>query len=277
MKFINKNNFSHPFYKDIIRIDYIQDMPPQLISDYGYTYIMIRYGNIEAFNNKGKKVAIPKVFVKGTGDFFTVKAFKDSSWISFELPNHVLYNITKIHSKKNRNKFIDLNLYVEENIISSLYKSLQFIYNIDEIANKTDTHLRSYYKDWSILQVSVEIVQYIFNKKGMLSVKELSDVFPYSERSIERIFNKEVGASPYHFICLVRFNFIIRELEKEDRKSLKELIEEYDYFDQSHFEKDFKKFLGQSIKEYKNDFNLLLSNGLAREYNKKNIDKQIHK
>jgi AraC-like DNA-binding protein len=227
---------------------------------------MLRYGTIEAFNYKGKKVEVPEVFIKGTGDFFTVKAYKNSSWLSFELPNHILHNVTKIHSKKNRNTFIDLNLYVDEDIVTSLYESLRNINSIDEITKIADQHLRDYYKEWAVLQPSVEIVQYILNKKGMLPVKELSEVFPYSERSLERMFHKEVGASPYHFICLVRFNYIIRELEKKEHDSLTVLIEQYDYYDQSHFEKDFKKFLGQTIKEYKNDNNSLLMSGLSRSY-----------
>ena len=269
MKFINNKNFKHSFYKDVTRINYPEDVSSQLISDYGYTYIMLRYGNIEAFNHKGKKVDVPEVFIKGTGDFFTVKAYKNSSWLSFELPNHILHNVTKIHSKKNRNTFIDLSLYVDEEIIKSLYEALREVHKVEEITKIADQHLRDYYKDWSVLQPSVEIVQYILNKKGMLPVKELSEVFPYSEKSIERIFSKEVGASPYHFICLVRFNYIIRELKKNEHESLTVLIEQYDYYDQSHFEKDFKKFLGQSLKEYKNDDNPLLTNGLSRAYIKK--------
>lgn len=266
MDFINTPNLEHSFYKDVTRINYPEDVSSQLISDYGYTYIMLRYGAIEAFNYKGKKVDIPEVFIKGTGDFFTVKAYKNSSWISFELPNHILHNVTKIHSKKNRNTFIDLSLYVEEDIVKSLYESLRNENEISKITKIADAHLRNYYKDWSVMQPSVEIVQYIFNKKGMLPVKELSEVFPYSERSLERMFHKEVGASPYRFICLVRFNYIIRELEKNKYESLTQLVEQYDYYDQSHFEKDFQKFLGQSIKSYKSDNNPLLTNGLARRY-----------
>ncbi len=244
-------------------------MSSQLISDYGYTYIMLRYGNIEAFNYKGKKVEVPEVFIKGTGDFFTVKAYKNSSWLSFELPNHILHNVTKIHSKKNRNTFVDLSLYVEEEVISSLYSTLREVNAIEEITKIADHHLRDYYRDWSALLPSVEIVQYILNKKGMLAVEELSEVFPYSTKTIERIFNKEVGASPYHYICLVRFNYVIRELEKNQFASLADLVVQYNYYDHSHFEKDFKKFLGQSIKSYKNDNNLLLTNGLSRAYVKK--------
>ncbi|QTE24338.1 helix-turn-helix domain-containing protein [Polaribacter cellanae] len=269
MIFIHNENFRHSFYKDVTRINYIEDMSSQLISDYGYTYIMLRYGNIEAFNNEGKKVEVPKVFIKGTGDYFTVKAYKNSSWLSFELPNHILHNVTKIHSFKNRNKLIDLSLYVDDDVVKSMYENLREVNSIEEITKIADQHLRENYKDWSVLQPSVEIVQYILDKKGMLAVKELSDFFPYTERSIERMFKKEVGASPYRFICLVRFNYIIRELEKKEHKSLSKLIADYDYYDQSHFEKDFQKFLGQSIRDYKNDYNPLLTNGLSRAYIKR--------
>lgn len=270
MKFINISNIKHPFYKDVTRINYLEDTPPQVISDYGYTYIMMRFGNIKAFNHKDQEVHIPKVFIKGTGDFFRVEASKNSSWLSFELPNHTLHNVTKIHSKNNRNTLIDLTSYVDEKIVESLYSSLKEINSIEEIIKITDQHLRGYYKDWCVLLPSVEIVQYIFNKKGMLPVKELTDIFPYSERTLERMFHKEVGATPYRFICLVRFNYTIRELQKNEQDSLLELIEQYNYFDQSHFEKDFKKFLGQSLKEYKNENNPLLKNGLARAYIKNN-------
>lgn len=244
-------------------------MPSQLINDYGYTYIMLRYGNFDAFNYKGKREHIPEIFIKGTGDYFNVKAYKNSSWLSFELPNHILHNVTKIHSRKNRNTFIDLSLYVDEDITKSLHNTLKNSNSIAEITKIADQHLESYYKDWSVLKPSVEIVQYIFDKKGRLTVQELVEVFPYSERSLERMFYKEVGATPYRFICLVRFNHIIRDLEKNDYESLIKLIEHYKYYDQSHFEKDFKKFLGQTIKQYKNNHNTLLANGLSRQYIKK--------
>lgn len=272
MEFIHKPNFKHSFYKDVVRINYLQNALPKVVSDYGYTYIMLRYGNIEAFNYKGEPVKVPKVLIKGTGDFFTIKAYKNSSWLTFELPNHVLSNVTKIRSINNRNKLLDLSLYVDKDIIKNLYEQLRDVNSVEMMAQIADQHLKEYYKDWGAIQPSVEIVEYILDKKGMLPVKELIEVFPYSERSLNRIFNKEVGASPYRFICLVRFNYIIREIENRESKSVLQLIEQYNYFDHSHFEKDIKKFLGQSIKEYKNDNNTLSKNGLSRSFVKNKLN-----
>lgn len=269
MEFINNPKLQHSFFKDVIRINYQNDMPPQLISDYGYTYIMFVYGRIDAYNFKNQQVEVPKALVKGTGDFFNIQAFKESSWLTFELPNHVLYNITQIDSVKNRNTFFDLSNYIGKEKVEVLYENLEDINDVSEIIHITDKYLSEFYKDWGKKIPSVEIVDYILSKKGMLSVKELTDKFPYSERNLERLFSKEVGASPYRFICLVRFNFIIRELENQKHEPLNDLIKKYNYYDQSHFEKDFKKFLGQSIKEYKNEYNPLLTNALARSYLKK--------
>lgn len=269
MEFLNDKNFAHPFIEDITRINYSNDMPIEHISDYGYSYIMLRYGKIKTYNYKNSQVKIPEVFIKGTGDFFKVQAFKESSWLSFELPNHVLYNVTQIPSTKNRNKLLDLSLFIEEKITSDLYKEMANEHDIKVLEEMFHQHLGHFYEEWNKELQSTPLVDFILTNKGLLTIQDLLDHGNLSERTAERLFHKEVGTTPYRFICLVRFNYIIREIEKNnDIVPIVDLIEQYNYYDQSHFEKDFKKFLGQSIKTYKNEYNPLLTNGLARKYTK---------
>ncbi len=268
MEFINDVNFEHSFFKDIIRINYKADMPLQCINDYGYSYIMFRFGDLEAYDYQNNLVPVPKIFVKGTGDYFNIKAYKDSTWISIELPTHSFHNITKLIAKNYRNKLIDLYDYVDSSILDELYNEMHGNQTIESLTQSLDKYLHKFYSSWNLNLNSTLIVDYIYRQKGILPVSMLSEKFPYGERSIERMFNTEVGSTPYRFICLIRFNFIIRELEKQNYISMEELIERYNYYDLSHFEKDFKKFLGQSINSYKNDFNPLLSQALQREYSK---------
>ncbi|APY09717.1 AraC family transcriptional regulator [Winogradskyella sp. J14-2] len=267
MQFIVQKDYNHTFFRDVIRINYNHDVPLQCINDYGYSYIMIRYGKFDAYDYKNNPITIPKIFVKGTGDYFNVKAYEDSVWISVELPNHALHNITNLIARNCRNKLIDLNDYVDTDCLDRLYYELYDSNTIADISTVLDKHLYTYYKTWNTSLDSTLIVNYIHSMRGCLTVKDLSERFPFSERTIERMFKKEVGASPYRFICLVRFNNIIREFQ-EQKIHLEDLIVKYNYYDNSHFEKDFKKFLGQSIKSYKNNFNPLLSNALSREYHK---------
>ena len=188
-------------------------MSSQLIGDHPYTLIMLRYGTIDAFNYKEKRVNIPKVFIEETGDFFTIKAYKNRSCLSSELPNHVLHNLTEIHSTKNRNRLIGLFLCLEGNRVASLYNALQKVHQTTKIK---DYHLGDYYKNWSVLLPSAAIGQYISNKKGMLPVQELVSAPNYSTQSSERMIHKEFGICHYRFIHLLRFNYNITELEKKE-------------------------------------------------------------
>ena len=120
MNFINDPNLEHPFFKDVIRIDYTSDMPVQFINDYGYSYIMLCYGNFDALDFEDNLVRVPKILTKGTGDYFRITAHKDCVWITFEVKNHVLHNITGKNSSSLRNKFIDLSNFVPKEICEKL-------------------------------------------------------------------------------------------------------------------------------------------------------------
>ena len=101
---------------------------------------------------KKNKCAI--FFVKVTGNCFSLKAYKNRSWVTFELPNLALHNITKIHSIKNRNKLIDLSTYLEYDIIGQRYNELKTANNAADITKITNKHLPSYLIDNTIILIS---------------------------------------------------------------------------------------------------------------------------
>jgi AraC-like DNA-binding protein len=211
-------------------------------------------------------VPVPKQLIKGTGDFFNIEAKENNIWITFELSNHVLYNITGFPAIESRNILYELCNYISPEIVERLYNDLRSLHTIDEIVSVTDSYLAPYYEAWGKPMKSTPIVDFIYEKKGLLTLKELQEHVPYSERTLERLFKKEVGASPYRFMCLVRFNYVIREIECKPEIPVSNLIAQYNYYDHSHFEKDFQKFLGQSVTSYKNEFNPLLTHALARKF-----------
>lgn len=266
MKFISSSNLNHPFFKDVVRIDYDSDMPPYLINDYGYSYLMFCYGTYIAMDHTDTEVAVPKKLVKGTGDYFNITAHQGNIWITFEIQNHVLYNITGVPAVKSRNVLYNLEDYVSPIVLDELYEALRDVHDINDIVSITDGYLSSYYEAWNAPLKSTPVVDFIYKEKGLINLQDLIANFPYSERTLERLFNKEVGASPYRFICLVRFNYVIREIECKPDLLISDLIAQYNYYDHSHFEKDFQKFLGQSVTTYKNDFNPLLTHALARKF-----------
>jgi hypothetical protein len=177
MEFINDLNFEHSFFKDVIRINYTTEMPLKCINDYGYSYLMFRYGNFDAYDYQGNAIEIPKIFVKGTGDYFNVKAYGNSCWISVELPNHGFHNVTNLIAKKYRNKLIDLYHYVDATLLDKLYYELYEDQTVEDIVQTLNNHLYNYYSQWNRDLNSTVIVNYIYKRKGLMSVSELSENF----------------------------------------------------------------------------------------------------
>jgi hypothetical protein len=125
MQFINKEGFQDSFYKDIIRINYDSITKNQLINDFGYSYLMLKYGEIKTRDHNGQSVEIPEVFIKTSGDFFYVDAYPESSWITFELPATFFHKVTSLNASQNINKLVNLSEFVDRALIEKLHNLLE--------------------------------------------------------------------------------------------------------------------------------------------------------
>ncbi len=95
----------------------------------------------------------------------------------------------------------------------------------------------------------VKQATYIIDEsKGKCQIGELSDKLFMSKRQIERLFKQTVGISPKMYAQIIRFNSAMAELT--EKRTLTEVCYNYNYFDQAHFIKDFKRFTGMTPKSY---------------------------
>lgn len=102
-----------------------------------------------------------------------------------------------------------------------------------------------------------EVVDFIHEKEGMLAVSELIEKIPFGQKTLETQFKKMVGLTPAKYIRVHRFINLMKQYEKNNI-NLKDLIYMYDYYDESHFLKDFKSFTSKSPKEFfKENFSII--------------------
>lgn len=95
-----------------------------------------------------------------------------------------------------------------------------------------------------LLQFSV---QNIFRSRGTISLDELSGQLRVSNRYLQQLFKRQLGLSPKHYARIIRVKRAsIQMLSPEFRYPLVQIAAELDYFDQSHFLKDFKSIVGKS-------------------------------
>lgn len=128
-----------------------------------------------------------------------------------------------------------------KNIIENLNA---FFLNVPLTINKNTEHID-------------EAIKIIRHKDGILSINDILDHINISQKTLETQFKKIVGLTPGKYIRLYRFIKVMRQYEQKEIDP-KELMFMFDYYDRSHFAKDFKLFLRETPKSYfKQDYPII--------------------
>ncbi|SUJ27183.1 transcriptional activator RhaS [Sphingobacterium spiritivorum] len=82
------------------------------------------------------------------------------------------------------------------------------------------------------------------------TLKDIQTEMNLSERSLERLIKQNVGISPKAFSRIIRFQSGLYTLRQNDFNNLTDLAYQHDYFDQSHYIREFKEFTGMNPKQF---------------------------
>jgi AraC-like DNA-binding protein len=84
-------------------------------------------------------------------------------------------------------------------------------------------------------------------RKGLVQVADLAGAVGLSARQVERLFDERVGISPKFFLRVVRFQEVLRGIRQETNATTWAVrAAEHGFYDQAHFIRDFKTFVGES-------------------------------
>ena len=126
---------------------------------------------------------------------------------------------------------------------------------IEEILLKriySDNYSKDYFVDAS--------VNFIIDHRGLVSIENLSNEIGISRRQLEKKFKSFVGIGPKLFARIIRFQNILKAIDKNRGYDWLSIINKGDYYDQSHLIKDFKAFSGQNPSSYFKEKHLLQNN-----------------
>ncbi len=94
-----------------------------------------------------------------------------------------------------------------------------------------------------------ELILRIENAQGSLSIHQLAREFRMSERKLQRTFLEQVGVSAKMFTRIVRFRNVYQLLQK-GKHTKAEASYLLGYFDQPHFNNEFREFTGMSPEDW---------------------------
>jgi AraC-like DNA-binding protein len=97
--------------------------------------------------------------------------------------------------------------------------------------------------------VTVYAVQYITACKGIARMDELKNTLGIDYRTLERRFKKTVGLTPKDFARVIRFKNVYKAFRKNQSADHAYFLD-WGYYDQSHYIKEFKYFMGNTPTAY---------------------------
>jgi AraC-like DNA-binding protein len=169
-------------------------------------------------------------YSKDTGNILVI--FKETGASAFfKEPLHELFG-----------ESVSLNNFIGQQKLSIMEEQLSEAANntqrIDLIEKFLLVKLYNYQPD-KLISTAVEKIH---SAKGLIKIKQLADLLYISQDAFEKRFRKIVGTSPKQFSSIVRMKSII--YLGQQTHMFTEIAYDTGYFDQAHFNKDFKQFTG---------------------------------
>ncbi|MEM7086724.1 MAG: helix-turn-helix domain-containing protein [Bacteroidota bacterium] len=150
---------------------------------------------------------------------------------------------------------------VLEPVISIAIQELSFDQQVNEMENWFSKFTSNRKLNTSSGRASIKL---ILENKGNISLKQVRNEVGWSERSLERYFNKYVGLTPKLYLRIIRFSTVFELIEK-GQNDWADVLFQTGFYDQSHFIKNFKEFAGDYPTKYKFTENSLSNNFLRKK------------
>jgi AraC-like DNA-binding protein len=172
--------------------------------------------------------------VKQKSNLIMCSFYASSFYQTFNIPIHQLNN----------------QLIMPENIFGNAYKDLkEQLQNTPAQFKKVEV-LNAFFKRYFINVNSLRtnpishLQHLILYNKGNININTVFEAYSKSRRSMERNFLEEIGVGPKYFCRILRFNHAYALKRNYPDKSWNEILYLCGYYDQSHFIRDFKGFMG---------------------------------
>lgn len=165
-----------------------------------------------------------------------------------QLSPYGLYQITR----QSQMEFADKRLLladVDHELFKLLHQAFIMSKNVMELVNACDKILYRRMEKRVVSDALLLASTVISDNHGQVKVNEVAKQTCYSERHLNRLFLAQIGMGIKNYARLTRFNYVLKHIQKSPL-CFAALSQQAGYFDQAHFDKDFKAISGVSPQKY---------------------------
>lgn len=165
-----------------------------------------------------------------------------------QLSPYGLYQITR----QSQMEFADKRLFladIDYELFLLLHQAFIRSKDVMELVNSCDRILYRRMEERAVSDTLLLATTIISDTHGQIKVKEVARQTYYSERHLKRLFLAQIGVNIKNYARLTRFNYVLKLIQKPPC-FFAALSQQAGYFDQAHFDKDFRAISGMSPREY---------------------------
>jgi len=235
----------------IVDIDNPIDFLPNIrVYPCGYATMVIHYGSPSKFQKKNSSKYIePNLVICGQQtNYYDLSLSGKTGMILIVFRPHGVKSFFNFPITELLNENISLQDLINNEVIELEDKLFNSPNNKQRIA-----HLDSFLIGRLINNNEFERVEHaikmIENSKGQIKAQNIAYEVCLGIKQFERTFSKYVGINPKKFASIVRFQNVI-QMNSMDKRSLSQIAVDNGYYDQSHFNHDFKSLTGLTPKAF---------------------------
>lgn len=159
-----------------------------------------------------------------------------------------LYQITRQNQAEFAGKRL-LLMDIDSQLFHSLHRAFLLSKTAADLANTCEEILYKRMEKHIVSDALIFATETISDSHGQLQVKEIARQTHYSERQLNRLFLTQIGVNIKNYARLTRFNYVLKHIQTSPC-FFASLSQQAGYFDQAHFDKDFKDMSGVTPQKY---------------------------
>jgi len=217
----------------------------------GYPVIQFHLkNNINAFFSNYDFPINDVMIVGQLTKFAKINNTNNSSLIGVNLKPIALFKILNTSVKHFTDRGVPAVPYLGEEIYRLLGKLKSNIPDNEKVA-LLDEFFIDLIADKPLLYDKFDtLINKIFEKKVNITINEIKNICPVSERTLQRYFNDRIGISLKTYLRVLRNLHFFKIITQNQNKKIQEIIFEAGYYDYSHFIKDFKLMTDTTPQKY---------------------------
>ncbi|RFM26231.1 AraC family transcriptional regulator [Deminuibacter soli] len=154
--------------------------------------------------------------------------------------------------KEPLDEYFELSLSMENfdsaGRLSTLQDQLWHAHNNAQAVRLIEQYLIERLQGYQVDKLIYNAIERINAAGGRLNIRELSNELYISQDAFEKRFRKLAGTTPKQFSSIVRIKAVIKQYVEP--VSFYDLALDNGYYDQPHFNRDFKLFTGQTPRDF---------------------------